>query len=59
MIPSDVHNVPGSASNASRLRPKENHLNVWEMVTTDTITGTASDGNHFTYQNQFTIGVRH
>ena len=54
MIPSDVHNVPGSAFERVTFEAKRNHLNVWEMVKTDTITGTASDGNRYTYQNQFT-----
>ena len=54
MIPSDVHNTPGSAFERVTFEAKRNHLNVWEMVTTDTITGAASDGNRYTYQNQFT-----
>jgi hypothetical protein len=54
MIPSDVHNVPGSAFERVTFEAKKNHLNVWEMVNTHTAYGTASDGNRYTYQNQFT-----
>ena len=54
MIPSDVHNAPGSGFERVTFEAERNHLNVWEMVTTDTVTGTASDGNRYTYQNQFT-----
>ncbi len=32
MIPSDVHNVPGSAFERVTFEAKRNHLNVWEMV---------------------------
>jgi hypothetical protein len=54
MIPSDLHNAPGSGFERVTFEAKRNHLNVWEMVKTDTVTGTAADGNRYTYQNQFT-----
>jgi hypothetical protein len=54
MIPSDVHNVPGSAFERVTFEAKRNHLNVWEMVNTHTAYGPTSDGNRYTYQNQFT-----
>jgi hypothetical protein len=54
MIPSDVHNVTGSGFERVTFEAKRHHLNVWEMVKTDTVSGTATDGNRYTYQNQFT-----
>jgi hypothetical protein len=54
MIPSDVHNVPGSAFERITFEGKRNHLNVWEMVWTHTVTGTATGDNRYTYQNEFT-----
>ena len=53
MIPSDVHNSPGSGIERVTFEAKRTHLNVWEMVKTDTVFGTASDGNRYTYQQQF------
>jgi hypothetical protein len=54
MVPSDVHNVPGSGFERVTFEAKRSHLNVWEMVNTHTAYGPASDGNRYTYQNQFT-----
>jgi hypothetical protein len=51
MIPADISNV--SALEHVAFTAERENLGIWKMSWTDTVAGTASDGNKYTYKQQF------
>jgi hypothetical protein len=49
MIPSDVHNVVGSGFERVTFEAERLGLGLWKMAWADTVAGTATDGNNYTY----------
>jgi hypothetical protein len=55
MIPSDVHNMPGSALERVTFEAARLGLGRWDMAWTDIVTGNASDGNNkYIYRQRWT-----
>ncbi|HEX4769702.1 MAG TPA: hypothetical protein VH351_02655 [Bryobacteraceae bacterium] len=56
MIPSDVHNVAGSGFERITFEAERLDLGVWKMAWTETVIGTATDGNNYVYRqrNEYT-----
>jgi hypothetical protein len=50
MIPSTVDNATGSGFERVTFEAERDALGVWKMAWTDTVTGTGTDGNLYTYQ---------
>jgi hypothetical protein len=53
MVPHDLHNVAGSDFERITFEAQRLELGLWKMARTDTLTGTATDGNHYTYRQRF------
>jgi hypothetical protein len=52
LIPSDIGNVPGSSLERVTFEAQRDDLGIWRMEWKDSVTGTASDGNAYTYQQR-------
>jgi len=52
MIPADLHNSAGSGFERVTFQAERQDLGLWKMTWTDTVTGTASDGNSYTYRQE-------
>jgi hypothetical protein len=58
MIPNDVNNATGSGFERVTFEAERDPLGIWKMAWTDSVTGTATDGNLYTYQQHHEfIGV--
>ena len=53
MIGGDVHNLSGSGIERVTFESELHKPGVWKMAWTDTVSGDASDGNHYAYQQRF------
>jgi hypothetical protein len=54
MVASEVHNVAGSALELVTFSAEREGLGLWNMAFTDTVRGTASDGNKYIYSERLT-----
>jgi hypothetical protein len=52
LIPSDISNATGSGFERVTFEAKKDDLGIWRMEWKDSVTGTASDGNPYTYQQR-------
>ncbi len=53
MIGSDVHNVSGSGTERVTFESELHKPGAWKMAWTDTVSGSATDGNRYVYQERF------
>ena len=52
LIPSDIGNAMGSSFERVTFEAQRDDLGIWHMEWKDSVTGTASDGNAYTYQQR-------